>query len=626
MDCKPQHSSLVDACLHHAENRPDSVAYRFLLDGEESERTLTCGEFDRRARTIAARLQQMGAEGERACLLYEPGLEFATAFFGCLYAKVLPVPAYPPDPMRLERSLPRLQAIVDDAEASLVMGSGVSLRWSDMLLEGFATVEHVLDTTELPDDPDTWRRQHYDLDDLAFLQYTSGSTGTPKGVMITHGAILYQVTQMMRWDVEDAVGVHWLPTYHDLGLVAGVLLPMYGNVPTISMSPFSFVQRPLRWLSAMSRYGGTTTGGPNFAYDLCVRKIRDEECEGLDLSRWTHALNGAEPVRPETLAAFVEKFAPYGLRPNVFRPSYGMAETTLGISGSNAVSKPLVKDYRTRDLRQRRAAAATPDCSERRTLVGCGPPLQDTEVLIVDPASRRLQPAGGVGEIWVRSPSAAVGYWNRPEETQRSFHARLASLDDRGEDASYLRTGDLGFIDQGELFITGRLKDLIIIAGRNHYPHDIERTVASCGADLKIDGGAAFSVEVDGQEQLVIAQEIRRPQRHCLETVIAEIRSAVIDEHEIAPHAIALVKPGVIPKTTSGKLQRRDCRQLYLDGRLPNGRSLAPRRNGRRAGARSRRAAHAAGGGDRLAVERGAGVGTKSASMRIFSTLAASLC
>ncbi len=576
-------STLVDLLGYRAQNQSDQTGYIFLQDGETEADRLTYQELDRQARAIASQLQSLDAVGSRALLLYPPGLEFIAAFFGCLYAGVVAVPAYPP---RRSQNMSRLQAIVTDARAA------VALTTTSLLGDIEARFAESPELTELrwvttdniaSDLAEAWQKPDVSSDTLAFLQYTSGSTGTPKGVMVSHGNLWHNSALINQCfaDTPNSRGVSWLPPYHDMGLIGGVLQPLYVGAPTTLMSPVAFMQRPFRWLEAISRFKATTSGGPNFAYDLCIRKITPEQLASLDLSSWEVAFTGAEPVRGETLEQFARTFADCGFRREAFLPCYGMAETTLIVSGGLKTAPPIIRQVDGAALEQNRVVAATGKEESIRAFVGCGQNLLDQKILIVDPETLTPRPDNQVGEIWVSGPSVAQGYWNQPEVTEKAFHAYLADTGDSVSGAApeelagrspepFLRTGDLGFLQDGELFITGRIKDVIIIRGQNHYPQDIELTVEKSHPALRAGCGAAFSVDVKGQERLVIVQEVERSYLRKLNVneVVGNIRQAVAAEHALQVYATVLVKTGSIPKTSSGKIQRHACKAGFLSGSL----------------------------------------------------------
>jgi len=556
----------VDRLRYWAEVQPTEVAYHFTEDGVGGSQ-VTFSQLDLKVRAVAARLQSMGLTGSRALLLYPPGLDFVTGFFGCLLAGVTAVPAFPP---RRNRKMERIEAISDNARA------GVVLTEQDVLERAQAVIDETPHLKQLPwlatdlvesGRADAWQPRTIAADQPAVLQYTSGSTGTPKGVMLSHRNLLHNCSLIAHGfgaGRRDG-GLTWLPTYHDMGLVGGVLFTAYFGRPNVLMPPMAFLQKPIRWLRGISTYRAAISGGPNFAYALCCDKITEEECHGLDLSCWDVAFNGAEPVRAETLRRFTEKFAPYGFRAAAHYPCYGMAETTLIITGGTKTNPPRIGAYHARDLESNQAVPAEMPDSESRELVSCGQPLPDIEVAIVDRETHRRLPQRQIGEILVAGPSVAQGYWDNPAETERVFHCRIA---DEAEKA-YLKTGDLGFLDDGELFVTGRCKDLIIIRGRNIYPHDIERIVENCHAALRAGGGAAFSVQADGEERLIVVHEVERHFRQSdLTEIITAIREAVLDEQELLVHGVLLMRMGRLPMTSSGKVQRHLCRSEYLEGKL----------------------------------------------------------
>jgi acyl-CoA synthetase (AMP-forming)/AMP-acid ligase II/aryl carrier-like protein len=554
-------TSLVEVLRHRAAYSPDETAFIFVADNGESRQTLSYGELDRLARCIAARIQIDCLPGERALLLYPPGLEFITAFFGCLYAGVVAVPAYPP---RDNRHGERMRLLADDVQARLLFSTAAQKSAVERRLpaSGSAETVEVVATDLLSEGEERWQEHLPAADSLAFIQYTSGSSGTPKGVMVSHGNILHneKVIQHAYGHSRRSQGVGWLPLFHDMGLIGNFLQPLYVGFPVILFSPVAFIQKPLMWLQLISHYRATTSGGPNFAFDHCVNRITAEQKAGLDLSCWEVAFNGAEPVRAETLDRFAAAFACCGFRKEAFYPCYGMAETTLLITGGRKLT--IAKTASLNGNGDICPAATSNSLPEK---VSCGFPRFDQQILIVDP--EQLTPCldGQVGEIWTAGPSVARGYWQRPEETETTFRARLAS----GE-GPFLRTGDLGFVSSGELFVTGRRKDLIIIRGRNYYPDDLEQTVGESHPALKSGSGAAFSVEVEGEERLVVVQEVERAALRALngEEVTKAIRQAVSAQHELNLHAVLLLKPSSIPKTSSGKIQRHACKAGFLSGSL----------------------------------------------------------
>ncbi|MCA9148256.1 MAG: aminotransferase class I/II-fold pyridoxal phosphate-dependent enzyme, partial [Planctomycetales bacterium] len=542
------------------------MAFGFLADGETLETEWTYADLDRKSRAIAARLQSMNLAGERALLLYPPGLDFVAGFLGCLYAGVIAVPAFPP---RRNRNMERIQAIADDASAAAALTVADVADRTTAILDDDASLRNLnwlaTDTIEDAESVD-WKMPQVDGGQLAFLQYTSGSTGSPKGVMLSHGNIMHNcslITSAFEAG-RDVVGLSWLPTYHDMGLVGGVLNPLFCGRPSLLLSPMLFLQKPIRWLRAVSNYRVSISGGPNFAYDLCTNKIADDELDDIDLSSWNLAFNGAEPVRRETLDRFVQRFAPYGFRREAFYPCYGMAETTLFVTGGVKRKPPVVRCFDGTALDEGRVIVAAPDGDRGRHVVGCGRVMQDEEVIIVDPDTRTRLREGRVGEIWIHSDSVGHGYWNKPEITEETFRAHLA--DD--PKTPYLRSGDLGFLHHGELFVTGRIKDLIIVRGVNRYPQDIEMAAERADARVRAGATAAFAVDLAGRERLVVVSEVERNLEHNWLEIIDAIRREVTREHELPPDAVILVRSGSIPKTSSGKIQRHACRQGFLDDSL----------------------------------------------------------
>jgi acyl-CoA synthetase (AMP-forming)/AMP-acid ligase II len=586
-------SNLVELLRGRVLQQPEHQIFTYLADGEIEGASLTFSALDWQARAIGALLQSYRASGERALLLYPAGLEFISAFFGCLYSGVVAVPLPPPNMAQPQRTLPRLRAIANDARAKLALTTSSILSKIENL---FAQAPELQSMSWLATDKvvsgagQDWRNPGATSNTLALLQYTSGSTTAPRGVMVSHGNLLENSAHIAQaFEItSDTVSVTWLPVFHDMGLTNGIVQPVYEGRRCILMPPQSFLQRPARWLQAVSRYKAYISGGPNFAYEMCARKVTPEQRSGLNLSNWKVAYNGAEPVRADTLKRFATTFASCGFLPEFFYPCYGLAEATLIVSGGLVKDEPVLCTTQVAAL-EHNGVVETPDPqSNFRTLVGCGRAMAETKIAIVHPESSTACAHDEVGEIWVSGPSVAQGYWNRREETELTFHAHLA---DTGE-GPFLRTGDLGFVRDGELFVTGRLKDLIIIGGRNLYPHDIELTVEQSHAGVRPGCCVAFSVDFADEERLVIAAEVERryqlerhqengespgnshrsyPNGHPsedLEAMVRTIRRAVAEEHDVRVHAVVLLRTGSIPRTPSGKVQRSVCEARFRDGAL----------------------------------------------------------
>jgi thioester reductase-like protein len=574
----PSHpETVVDFVRWRAADQAGRGAFTFLVNGETEGAQLTYAETDRQARVFAALLQNYARPGERACLIFPQSLDFIIAFLGCLYAGVVAVPTYLPSLGKASGTSTTFTAIAKDARPVLVLTT--SRLWPKMS-SLFANVPELENVRWLTTDDAThasaadWREPRLSSDDIAFFQYTSGSTSFPKGVVVTHGNLLSNLRAICGAtdNSEDSAGVTWLPMFHDMGLIACVLQPIYAGFHTYVMSPAAFLQSPFRWLNAITRFRLRTSCGPNFAYDLCVAKITAEQRERLDLSSWKLAACGAEPVHARTIEKFTAAFEPCGFRKEAFYPCYGLAEATLMVSGGPSTRPPVVLPVRGEDLRRDRVATISATDPDAALLVGCGRLVPATRVAIVDPASCRERAVGSIGEIWIGGPGVAHGYWNRIAETEQTFHATLA---DTGE-GPFLRTGDLGFLDGDELFVTGRLKDLIIIDGRNHYPQDIELTVENSCPSIAAGCCAAFSIEHQGTEKLVIAAEVvfRKAGANSEAEELARkhtglvkiIRRAVAKTHDVNVHAVSLLKVGSLAKTSSGKLQRSLCREQFLAG------------------------------------------------------------
>jgi acyl-CoA synthetase (AMP-forming)/AMP-acid ligase II len=578
---EPADDSLVGLLRRRARLQGERRGFTFLADGETESGHLTYAELDRRARALGATLQAAGAAGERALLLYPSGLEFVAAFFGCLYAGVVAVPAAPPHPARPGRCGPRLEAIARDAGASIVltteaiagMRAALTARAPELGGAWWLTVEAPASGAA-----EEWREPAVSGTTLAFLQYTSGSTAEPKGVMVSHGNLLHNL-RFASWAAEDdaeTVSVSWLPVHHDMGLIEGVLGPVFAGYPAHLMAPAAFLQRPIRWLQAISRVRAVKSGGPNFAYDLCVRRTTPEQRGALDLRSWRVAYNGAEPIRADTLRRFFEAFRPAGFRWPSYYPVYGLAEATLAVSSERRADPPVICWLGATALAADRVADAP--VAGGVALVACGRPPADTRVVIADPETRRRCGPDRVGEIWIAGPSVAQGYWRRPDLTAETFGARLAD----GGDGPFLRTGDLGFLHEGRLVVTGRLKDLIIVRGKKHYPQDLELSAETSHPALRPGGVAAFAVDDPGGERVVLVAEVEPrcvprdglggPQVSSsadLGSAIAAVRQALSERHELQVHAVALIAPGGLPKTTSGKQRRHATRVAWEAGTLP---------------------------------------------------------
>ncbi|HEY2361104.1 MAG TPA: condensation domain-containing protein, partial [Candidatus Angelobacter sp.] len=558
-----EYCNLNEVLRWRAEHDSTQPAFTFLKESCEEEAQWSYAKLDHAARAIAGRLQKSVSIGQRILLLFPPSLEFVAAFWGCLYAGAIAVPAYP---VRSPANLQRLKNIVQDCQPSAVLTTRRGLLRMKHAIDGDLAALEWIETDSLAQElADAWQEPQISRDSIALLQYTSGSTGQPKGVVVNHGNLLHneEIIQSTFGQSNRSVIVGWLPLYHDMGLMGTILQPVYSGARCILMSPNAFLQQPFRWLKAISRYRATTSGGPNFAYELCVRKITDEECATLDLSSWTVAFNGAETVRAETLEKFAARFAEVGFSRKSFCPCYGLAEATLLVSAQSRKQQAAHLTIDANKLGHNRVKVVAAGAGAM-DVVSCGRTADGHEIAIVDPETLRRRARNQVGEIWVAGPSVAKGYWNRPEETTRLFAARTT---DTGE-GPFLRTGDLGFIRNGSLFITGRSKDLIIIRGRNHYPQDIELTVQGAHPALKLGLGASFSVQGEEGEHLVVLHEVEHGKEQQLSGAIDSICQAIAEQHEIQAQAVVLLRSGTIPRTSSGKIQRYLCRDLFLQGKL----------------------------------------------------------
>lgn len=560
--------TLAEILQMRAIETPDETAYIFLRDGEDDEERITYAELDKAAVLISHRLLEMNMKGERALMLFPPGLEFVKALFGCFYAGVIAVPAYPP---RKNRSLERIKILVVDSGSRLVISiadisQATERSFSD--LEELQTMQWLV-TDDLKTDLHPGTRPLPPLpDDIALLQYTSGSTGTPKGVMVTQRNIVRNA-DFIRQSFSlsrKSVSITWLPNFHDMGLIDGVCDPVYVGYPGILIPPVTFIQRPFRWLKAITKYKGTHSGAPNFAFDHCVDGISEEEKQQLDLSSLRTLYCGAEPIRKSTFDRFLTTFDNHGFKANMLYPCYGMAETTLIISGPPALRGYVSLSVSGSALEQNTIIPLPETEADARFIVGVGFPWIDTKVSIVNPETLLLCKDDEVGEIWVNGSIVTAGYWDKPEITETSYSAQIQNE----PGLKYLRTGDLGFFHQGELYITGRLKDMIIIRGSNYYPQDIEFVAEASHTALRANASAAFSVEVNTEEKLVIVVEVERTAIKDLnvEEVCDAIRQQISEEFELEVYGIQLIRTASILKTSSGKIQRKACKEGFLDKSL----------------------------------------------------------
>jgi acyl-CoA synthetase (AMP-forming)/AMP-acid ligase II len=575
-DFKSQHtdpiirksSSMVDIISNRAVVTPGHIVFRFLPEGIDEGESLSFEQLDTMSRSVASCLQQHGKKGDRVVLFFQPGIPYIISLFACFYAGMVAVPAYPP---RRNRSSYRVFSIVENAGVSMCLTSqqvkkdierNFASDFASQNLHWICYEDAIMHSAGLWNDP------NLKGEELALLQYTSGSTGEPKGVMITHYQILYNseyIRQSFGFS-KQTIGMNWLPIYHDMGLIGTIMQAPYIGALSITMPPVAFLQDPLKWLKAISRFKVTTAGGPNFGFDHCLQKVPQHELSHLDLSSVETFFCGAEPVRAKTMQDFASYFAQAGARPEQLYPCYGMAETVLIVTGGNKLSPLRFITINSKALARGIVEKIGEDQPEAITLTGCGHTWMDTKVRIVHPETYEAVPEGHTGEIWICGSGVTQGYWGRTEENLRTFGAQIHN---EGS-TSYFRSGDLGFMDGNELYITGRIKDLLIFRGVNYYPTDIEFAVQEAHASLRKNAGAAFSVMVHGEEQLIIAQEVERSAMHNLpqDELFSTIRQTLSEEFELSVYAILLLRPGSIPLTSSGKIQRRVTKYGYLTGEL----------------------------------------------------------
>ncbi len=578
---QPAFTTLAEMLSRRASSRE---GFRFVAD-DESEQTLSFGELHRRARGLTAQLKSQVGPGERVLLLHPPGLEFLVGLFACLFARLVAVPLYAP---RHHRRDQRLASVAISSGARLAL---VSSTWNHDS-QGFAEVHPELARLEMMPTStvstgrdEGWLDPNIGMDDIALLQYTSGSTGDPRGVVLTHRCVLHNLdcmTQRLGF-APGLVGVSWLPAFHDMGLIGNILQALYSDGTLILFSPASFAQHPIRWLRLITRFGAFVSGGPNFAFDLCCQRIAEADVASLDLSSWRVAYCGAEPVSHATLRRFTEKFAHARFQWRSLTPCYGLAESSLMVTAKCFGTEPVIRTFAADSIAsgQAESVASSTPAGRVREIVSCGRPIDGHEIRIVDPQTRVSLPNGQIGEIWVRGPSVASAYFNCPEPSAEVFHAHVA--DDAKDNhplttstqLGYLRTGDLGFLADGELFVVGRLKDLLIIRGRNIHPADVEQAaIAACTAT---SGGptAAFAVNGCDEQRIGVAVECRRdPGVEAAEIAAAAIRDSIAAEFDVACRAVVFVKPGGFPRTSSGKIQRGECSRLFDEGRLSTWRMI----------------------------------------------------
>lgn len=553
--------NLIELTQARAEKLSNKMLYTFVRDNLDEAGSMSFAELDQQARTLASHFQLKLQPGDRVLLLYPSGLEYIRAFFACIYANLIAVPAYA---IQSPKDHSRLNAIVQDSQAKLVCTLSDQKEITESWINENGATNLSLMCTDTVTTSLEWQEPDISPNDVAFLQYTSGSTGIPKGVMVSHGNLLHN-SEMIRRGFElhdESIGASWLPPYHDMGLIGGILQPLYSGIPVYLMSPMSFLKRPIRWLEVISKYRVTCTGGPNFAYDYCVKRIRESQLANLDLSCWDSATNGAEPILANTLNRFAELTKDCGFRASAFAPCYGMAETTLIVSSKKANTAPLFSHVLKTTLEAGSSLdqyllteQANTQLPGQLALVGSGEVLLE-QCVIVDPKTHTQCHAGTVGEIWVASDSVALGYWQNAEATKEIFQAKII-----GEDGCYLRTGDLGYLNGNQLIVTGRKKELIIINGRNLYPQDIEREIQLID-DRLVDGNGAVVSKTDeqsGTEQIIVIQEVQRKVTDNEELALLsnKIHSHLASEFQLNPFAIILINASSLPKTTSGKIQRR---------------------------------------------------------------------
>ncbi|MDF2988062.1 MAG: hypothetical protein K0R50_3572, partial [Eubacterium sp.] len=556
-------NTFVNVLRYRALENPDGRAYTFLNNNEKE--FITYGLLDKKARMTAACLQDYGAYCQPVLLLFQPGIEYICSFFGCLYAGAYAVPSYLP---KLNRTDDRLMSIVRDTGTKFALVDKSVLKSEAKIIKNtpdLAGVKWISQEQLEKYDYSEWNKTTVEKTHIAFLQYTSGSTKRPRGVMVSHSNLLHN-SEAIRQNFgqsEKSKAVIWLPPYHDMGLIGGIIQPMYSGFEAVLMSPFSFIENPLRWLEAITEYKSTVSGGPDFAYELCTRKISEEQKQSLSLESWEIAFNGSEPIKYQSMLNFYNKFKDCGFRWEAFHPCYGLAEATLLVSGKGIEQVPYICDFEKNDVEAGYVKEAANNENSIK-LVSSGTKNKEDKILIINPETVCEQ-EGKIGEVWIKGPGIASGYWKNEDETSKVFNAFVKNT---GE-GPFMRTGDLGFFIGNQLFINGRIKDLIIIRGKNHYPQDIEATVEQNLSVLRSGSSAAFIIEKDLENKLVVVAEIERSSRNMDTAPIVEtIRKLVSENHGISVYSVIILKPHGMPKTSSGKVQRSLCKKMYLEGSL----------------------------------------------------------
>ncbi|HEU5415712.1 MAG TPA: LLM class flavin-dependent oxidoreductase, partial [Candidatus Angelobacter sp.] len=555
-------STLMELLRRRASSDPDHVLYSFLRDDLSVGQDISLRFLDLRARSVAAFIQGETSPGDRILLVFPFGPGFLEGFFGSIYAGRIPVPAYAPRPGRPNHTL---AAICNDAQPSIVLTNHEQASRIKEALSSGSPELRCCCVEDIPDDgAEAWVEPEINSETIAFLQYTSGSTAAPKGVIVSHGNIIHneRMIQEAFCQDESSVVVSWLPLYHDMGLIGGVLQPLWAKSRCFLMRPQTFVQNPFQWLEAISRFKGTTSGGPDFAYRLCVARVTSQQLTALNLSTWRVAFNGSEPVQPATIRQFSQRFETCGFRKSAFVPCYGLAESTLLVTARRNSAELTIRSFQSRELERNRVVPSDVNDFGARPLVGCGVGSASQNVVIVNPESGSLCDGGEAGEILVSGPHVAQGYWNKTKETAEIFGQKIA-----GREGNFLRTGDLGFVLENELFIAGRSRDLIVLRGRNFYPQDFEMLAMQSHEAFQAGLTAAFAVKTEAEPELVIVQETQNRALD-FETACQVIREAIVEEFDVSPEKILFVRSGSLPRTSSGKIRRQQCKAELLAGSL----------------------------------------------------------